>query len=566
MNAATRIEVAPELIQPPPFWLTWSFWLLMVVATLSAYLFTYDKLATTDSVLYAEGLKQMMAAAPQGWGAVGQTLADQFNGTLAVGYYLGVWWLHGLTEHLTNLVGLMNGLSAVFSVIGIGLFFWLTCRLTADAVVAFWAGLAILLAPSLWHLSHYGHPGIITIALFVASLICLDKLLVNARTTAARWRWGLAFWVLAFVAVAVRLDTVLAFGAFYGLLLLRRRLTVGNFIRLTLACLLMAGGLVLIRLSVFGTIMPATAAQKMAWQFAPVHVAGGQALMKAVIKNVVFWAIGLNILMAGLAAIGVFGLMWQKRWRLMLFLVAWVLPWVVFLPFRAIDAHRLMAGSLPPLCLLAMIFAAGLFGRRKQIALASVLVLAQVTGVLSYQVLVRHYPFQTRIEGRYLASVPLGFPPIDYVYRQHYLDKIHDVAEQVARFERGPVLIVDAKGSELFYRWYLRRRGRVRATTEYQCGPVNLAGFATPTNAFWFLNVSDPPPGSRPVDLALNCLQGLYDPFGLSGSGDVVQVHVTPFWTGFVHPPKKLFLDPDQVETLRAAGKKKAAGDTARPR
>ncbi len=543
---------------PTAFRPTWPGWLLLLLAALTAYLFTYDKLATTDSVLYAEGLKRIMAAAPQGWQAVGQTLAHQFNGTLAVGYYLGVWWLHGLIEHLTGLVGLLNGLSAVCSVIAVGLFFWLVRRLIEDSAVAFWTGLAILLAPSLWHLSHYGHPGMVTIALFAASLIALDKLLADARTAAARWRWGLVFWVLAFAAVAVRLDTVLAFGAFYGLLVFRRRLTIRNLVRLTLACLAMAGGLVLLRLAVFGTILPATAAHKLAWQFAPVHLGGGRAVVQAVIKNAVYWAVGLGVLLAGLAVVGVVGLVWQGRWRLVVFLLAWILPWTVFLPFRAIDAHRLVAPSMPALCLLAMIFVAGLFRRRKGTALAVVLILSQAAAVLSYQALVRHYPFQTRFEGRYLASVPLGFPPIDYVYRQRYLDRIHDVARRVAEVKQGPVLIVDAKGSELFYRWHLRRRRRVVAETEYGCGPVNLAGFATQTNVFWFLDVSAVTPGSRPVARALACLGRLYDPFGLAA--EPVQIHVTPFWTEFPYPVKNLFLSPAQVQRLPFAGKKGPAG------
>jgi hypothetical protein len=556
---STASPTAPTAYRP-----TWPGWLLLFLAAVTAYLFTYDHLATTDSVLYAEGLHRIMAASPQGWQAVGRTLAEQFNGTLAVGYYLGVWGLYGLIEHLTGLVGLMNGLSAVCWVIAVGLFFWLVRRLVEDSAVAFWIGLAILLAPSLWHLGHYGHPGMVTIALFAASLIALDKLLADAKTPTARWGWGVAFGVLAFASVAVRLDTVLAFGAYYGLLLFRRRLTIGNFIRLTVACLAMAGGLALLRLAVFGTILPATAAQKLAWQFAPVHLGGGRAVLQAVIKNAVYWAVGLGVLLAGLAVIGVVGLVWQGRWRLVVFLLAWIIPWTVFLPFKAIDAHRLMAPSLPALCLLAMIFVAGLFRRRKGTALAVVLILTQVGAVLSYQALVRRYPFQTRFEKRYLASVPLGFPLIDYVYRQRYLDRIHDVAQRVSRVKQGPVLIVDAKGSELFYRWHLRRRRHVVAAAEYECGTVDLAGFATRTNEFWFLNVSVVSPGSRPVARALACLSRLYDPFGLIR--DTVRIHVTPYWTESPFPENKLFLSPGQVERLPWAGKKGPAGRGARPK
>lgn len=161
----------PEEHRPlPVFWMTWSFWVLMAVAVITAWLFTYDKLATTDSVLYAMGIERLER---QGL----PILAAQFNGTLAVGYYLGVWWLKGLVEHLTDLVGLMNGLSAVFSVISVACFFGLFYRLSREWTVAVFTGLLILLAPSLWHVSHYGHPAMVAVGLFAASLLALDKLL-----------------------------------------------------------------------------------------------------------------------------------------------------------------------------------------------------------------------------------------------------------------------------------------------------------------------------------------------------------------------------------------------------
>jgi hypothetical protein len=567
MGAATDTSLTLTETPVPGAGRTWQFWLLLLVSAVTACLFTYDKLATTDSVLYAVGLQKIMAAGPQGWEAVRSVMADQFNGALAAGYYLGVWWLQGLVAHLIpSLVGLINGLSAVFSVIGLGLFFWLFYRLVRDRDVALWTGLAVLMAPSLWHIGHYGHPGIIAIAFFAASLVALDKMLVDARTAWGRRAWGLVFWVLAFVAVAVRLDTVLAFGAFYGLLLFRQRLTAGGFVRLTVACLAMAGGLALIRWLIFGAMLPPSAAEKMAWYIDPIHFPGGWALVKTVAKNMVYWAVGLNVLIAAVAAVGVIGLFFQKRWRLAVFLLAWALPWAVFLPFRAVDTHRLIAPSLPALCFLAMVFVAGMFRRRRWIGLAAVLILAQTAAVFSYQVLIRHYPFQTRFEGRYLASLPLGLPPVDHYYRQQYLDRIHHVAGQVARIDHPTVLIIEGTGSDHFYRWHLRQNRRVAAIYRYDCGDVALVVFPTQTNHFFFLNVSPELSPGDAIGQTLKCLRRQlknlrrqYDPLEIAGGGFDLRVHVSPFWTRYPHSADVLFLSPAQVKALVTGEKKKAA-------
>ncbi|MBU0517137.1 MAG: hypothetical protein KJ621_20465, partial [Proteobacteria bacterium] len=464
-----------------------------------------------------------------------------------------------LVEHLSDLVGLMNGLSAVFSVISVGCFFGLFYRLTREWTVALFAGLLILLAPSLWHVSHYGHPAIVAIALLAASLLALDKLLVERSRPPGSWLWGLIFLTLAFAAVALRLDIVLAFGAYYGLLLYRRKLTVGNFVRLTAAVLLMAVGIVGLRWQVFGAVFPAEAVDKMGWYLDPLHLQGGRVLAKTLFKNLVFWAVAANIMVAGLAALGALGLLFRGQWRMVLFLLAWILPWALFLPFRAIDAHRLVAPSLPALCFMAAFFVSLYFRRRKGIALAVVLILAQVAAVVSYQGLVRHYPFKIRFDGRALASVPLGFPPVDYVYRQKYLDRMHDVAREVTATRKGTVLIIDGKGSEMFYDWYLRRQRKIAWELPIHCQGVSMVVIQTETNAFWTVNVAYEIFSRDPIHRALRCIRQAYNSWPVVSDRTDLKVHVAPYWTEYPYRPKGLFLSQDQIRRLLADERRKVA-------
>lgn len=547
----------------PVFWMTLSFWVLLALAVVSAWLFTYDKLATTDSVLYAMGIEQLNQHGLP-------ILAQQFNGTMAVGYYLAVWWLQGMVDHLTDLVGLMNGLSAVFSVICVGFFFGLFYRLTQEWTVALFGGLMVLLAPSLWHVSHYGHPAIVSIAFLAASLLAFDKLLVERSRPPGSWLWGLIFMVLAFGALALRLDIVLAFGAYYGLLLFRRRLTVGNFVRLTAAVLIMAAGIIGLRWLVFGAVFPSEAVEKMEWYLHPIHFQGGAVLVKAIVKNLVFWAVAANILVAALAAVGAVGLLFLRQWRMVLFLLAWILPWAIFLPFRAMDTHRLVGPSLPALCLMAAVFVSLIFRRRKGIALAVVLILAQVAVVLAYQGLIRQYPFKTRFEGRALASVPLGFPLVDYVYRQKYLDRMHQVAREVTATKKGTVLIIDGKGSEMFYDWYLRRQRKILWETPIHCQDVSLVIIQTKTNAFWTLNVAYALFHQDPIDRAIRCIHHFYNPWPVISDQTDLKVHVAPYWTEYPFKTKGLFLNQDQIKKILADERRKvsavkAGGKPARP-
>ena len=75
-----------------------------------------------------------------------------------------------------------------------------------------------MLSPGIWLLSYYGHPIIISITLFVSSLYLFDKITQrDCCFKRSKYLW-LLFVLLSTLALTVRLDIALCYGAYFGIL------------------------------------------------------------------------------------------------------------------------------------------------------------------------------------------------------------------------------------------------------------------------------------------------------------------------------------------------------------
>jgi hypothetical protein len=415
--------------------------------------------------------------------------------------------LAGTSTDMSLVLNIFNGL--VFVVFQLLLFVFFS-SLTSSRTIALFACLTVLLAPSIWLLSHQAHPMLLAMTLFVASLIVLDTILRDrASDSSARRRW---LWFIAFcaAAMAMRLDIVLCFGAYLGLAVYRRAFSVASLWRgvaaVATAILLYLG----IRYAILGYILPpsgGTLSYHLSTRFDPSRIP------QNVVKDVVYWAMAVNPLIFAAFALG---LLFQRIPRdLGVLLIAWIAPYTVFFLFQGMDFSRLAMPSIPIIALLAVDFVALQAGPRPLRALVGTLLAAQLTSVVLYYPLVGLYHFKIKIDDRPVGDVPIGFLPVDHYYRQRLIIRALTVAEGVTRERNKNVGIIGY--AVMPYVYYLEGAPDVEAKGTETCKGLVYQKYTSASNEFLV------------VDLGANQeVENLLITFGqcLGGKGPVT--HIVP--------------------------------------
>ncbi len=470
------------------------FAILMVIALATSIPFVYNGFATGDSMQYALGLERMLH---NGFGNVG----SEFNGDMGLGYYMILYCLHAVLGGAVPISAMMNMLSAITSVIMQAVLFVLLYRLTQNSRVALFACLATLISPSVWMHGHFGHPVLIGLTLFLSAMLTLDGIACSGgmvRRELLRWMLFLFF---AAAAALVRLDIILAYGAFFGLLFYRRSFSLSRLAK-TLGVLLLAGIIVLgIHWIALGKLV-APGGQALTY-----HVAnrlGTKAILSNSLKNIVLLAFAVNALMLLLAVIGF--VRYGTRSRLWALVLAWVLPWCVFLPFQGMDFSRIAIPAIPPLMLMATGLVDDAVKSRKTLALAGMIVVAQVVAIGLYYPLATWYPFKVHFEGRVMATVPLGFPPEDQLYRQRMIAVRDSTAERVAGETRSNVLVVSFTGRAIYEYWLHHTRTIVEDRSTV-CNGVMIDRLTTPDNVFTIVDLELNAGVPKPVSKLVSCLE-----------------------------------------------------------
>jgi hypothetical protein len=226
------------------------------------------------------------------------------------------------------------------------------------------------------------------------------------------------------------------------------------------------------------------------------------------------------------------------RSRFGLLLVLWVAPWAVFLPFQGMDVARIAVPTIPVLALVAVAWVASAFRRSTPGALIAALVFAQLVSVALYPPLVRIYDFQREIDGHVLAGVPLGFPPVDQLYRQRAVTAQDRIAREVATERASDVLIVGRAGL-MDYRLRLESAREVAASGKAVRGGIVIDSMATTQNRFYILDLDASPPDGQPIARTLAIL-----------GERPVKVHLMPFWRAYPTSGARLFLDPEELRAV----------------
>jgi hypothetical protein len=410
------------------------FCTLMILSCIAAFFFVFDGFATEDSIRYALGFQSIMEKGIR-------QIATVFNGEMASGYYLLLFYLAKLIGNSISLSGLMNNLNAATSVILQVSMFLFFNSLFSDKKLSFFACLAVLLSPSIWFISHYGQPGLISLTFFMGSLFVYDRITrfrLSDQHSGFLWPF---FIILSTIALAIRLDIVLAFGAYFALLYFRRALTVSNFFK-TLGVLIIVLFLFLgLYYCAFGYLinpLDSTFSQHIQ------HRLELKSIIRIIMHNFALWIMSINLLIVFLAGFGFIrsGL----TSRLGVLLILWIIPWFVLLCFQGMDISRITAPTIPIIALVAVVYVSSIFKKRRVLALILMLIGAQLTAEVIKYPLINFYAFKREIKGQTLARFPLGFPPVDNYYRQRAISAKQNIANNVINEQDSNIMIIGRGG------------------------------------------------------------------------------------------------------------------------
>ncbi|MCX5889648.1 MAG: hypothetical protein NTY36_09375 [Deltaproteobacteria bacterium] len=504
------------------------FILIVTIATALAVFFIFDGFILGDSIRYALGVKALEQNNYK-------VLPSVFNYEMSFGYYLVIIWLKTILNFQGELSRLMNGLSAGASVL-MTCFLFMFVQSLFNRRIAFFTCLSVLLSPAIWMLSHYGNPNILGMSFFLGSLFFLDKSISSTGNSYLKNIYWISFTLLVFTAVTVRMDMALAFGAYFGLIYFRRARITPDIIKLIGAlavALLLTYGL---RYYIWGNVVD---------QFRGAlgyHLGSrlpAAQIFPSIIKNLSLWMVGANIFVAILALLGLrrFGL---KSGIVVLFSF-WLLPFLIYLPFQGMDTPRLIAPTIPAICLVAMGYLDHNFEsvKKKTLFMLLVLVLAQMGPAVFYYPAEKFYQRYAGIKRETPPAYPLGLIPLDHFRLQRFVRAQDDLAKRIAGERNGNVLIIDFSPGVMYYIYHLMVSRSVFSQEIVWCDNVRLKKFVTKENTFLVMDKDINIQQRSPISTALQCPKI-----------SVNKVHLSPFSGEFPFDKGKLYLGEEELKSL----------------
>jgi len=507
--------------------------ILMISSIVLAIFYIYDGYVPGDQIFYAMGLQKIVENGIAEM-AKAKDVYYIFNAEMSIGYYYLLYFLMNLMGQFASLSNLMNGISAISSVVLQCLLFLFFNSLLNNKKLSFFACVCTLFSPSLWSLSYIGHPAIISIMLFFASLLVFDKIACSEKNNYRQIYLSLLFILLLTLAMSIRLDIILSFGSFFGLLYFRGLLSIRSVARAVCLIFIGIGALLVLRYFVLGYLFSPTGGTL------SYHIANRlepEFIVRNIIKNSVTWSVSANLFIAFWAVFGFIRL--GPTSGIGIFLLAWVLPYFIFFPFRGMNLSRYAAPSIPIISLVAMVCITSIFKKRKVFAMVIMVVLAQITAMIMYYPLVRVYPFKIEVDGRALAPFPLGFPPVDHHYVQRAISGYDKSAKMAINERDGNVLIIGCGGPLLYYKFYLHQYRSILSVKKITCNGVVLRRYITPENLFYVLNIDNNWLIKDPIRRAIGCV-----------NIDRNKIHVMPFWMEYQIDEKQIYLNEKNIESI----------------
>ncbi len=514
INAINYLKVNKEIIA------------LVVISCITAFFFVFKGIFGGDSMHYLMGFQTVIEK-----GIV--QIPQVFNGEMSLGYYLLLSFLEKIFGGFASLSSLMNNLNAIASVaLQISLFLFFS-SLYSDKKLSFFTCMAVLLSPSIWLLSHYGNPGLISLAFFINSLLIFDKIIRSEPSKKQSGFLWILFSILSTIAVVIRLDIVLAFGAFFGLLYFRRALSVSNVFKTSGSLLIVLFFLLAMRYFVLGYLInfsDSTLSYHIASRLEPEYI------IRNIIKNCTEWVLSLNLLIAFLAVLGLFRFGFLSRFGVLL--LSWIIPWSIFLVFRGMDTGRIIAPTIPIITLVAVAYVISVFRKRQVLVLISMLIISYAIAWVLYYPISKIYPFKKEIEGRVIASFPVGSLFADHYYRQKIISDTEQIAKLVTGKKDEDVMIIGGDGF-MYYEYYLYQNRNVLSKTSIICNGAKMLKYSTTENEFYFLSLDNNWLTNAPIRKAVDCMKERH-----------IRINIVPFWKENPTGEEELFLNEQAIQTL----------------
>ena len=510
------------------FILNKEFILTVTIAAVLAFFFVFEGFVSGDSIRYALGV---ISIEENNF----KILPTVFHTEMSFGYYLIIIWLKHILNFQGELSRLMNDLSAVASVLMI-IFLFIFVQSLFNRKLAFFVCLSVFFSPSIWMLSHGGNPNIVAMAFFMGSLFCFDRILSTTPRKYLQGIYWIFFILLVFVMVTVRLDMVLGFGGYAGLLYFRQSMSISKLFKLIGALFLSLFLTFALRYSILGYVFSPFVSLL---NYHLVRKLPAGRLPMNILKNLALWIMAANVFVSILAILGLrrFGL----KSSLVALILAMVAPFLIFIPFQEIDISRVIAPTIPAISLLGMSYLYHKFEsvKNKTLFMLLVLVLAQLAaGAIFYPAEYLYHRY-AGIKMAIPPDYPMGFIPLDHFRLQRFVRAQDDIAKKVTAERNGNVLIVDFSRGVMYYIYNLMVSRSISSQELVWCNNIRLKKFVTKENIFFIMPRDINLEQRAPISTVLQCPK-------LS----VNKIHLSSFSGELPSDTENLFLGDEKIKSL----------------
>ena len=344
------------------------------------------------------------------------------------------------------------------------------------------------------------------------------------------------FVLLSTLALTVRLDIALCYGAYFGILYFRRSFSIYNFSKTVGVLLIVLCALLALHYLVLGYFINPTG-RTVVKHIATRLDSGFSLIFRYVTINAFQWSLSANALIVFLALVGFFHIGPTSKSGFLLF--SWIAPWRIFLPFRVMPLGRIAAPTIPMLSFAAVLYFSYLFSKRKKIGLVLLLIVTQITAVAIYYPLIKIFPFKIEVDGRILSTFPLGFPPVDYHYRQRAIYGREKIAKVVAKEKDHDVVIIGSGRELTVYEYYLHQFRNITSHNRLIIDDIIFKRYITPENVFLIFDFNYNWQIKDPVHRIIK-----------ESNIAVDKIHLMPYWKKYPLEIETFFLNKESIEKI----------------